>query len=235
MVTFLLPALRCRGFRWSSPALLLLGLVLLPTLSGCVLLGIMGKALPEQTVPARYSGLSGQTVAVMVWADATGVQIDWPSIHLDAAHGIQSKLREAQTTGKPKELENTKFTVDPAAVVEYQKDHPELVAESIEDVAPRLGVTRLVYLEIHGFQTRADSAVDLFRGTATGSIKVVEVTNGKARVVFTDDSLRVQFPKLSPEEGMPNTTDDAMYRGTLDALTTQAVLRFIPHPESAEK
>jgi hypothetical protein len=207
----------------------------MPSLSGCVILGLMGKALPEKTVPARYTGLSGQTVAVMVWADTTGVQIDWPSIHLDAAHGIQSKLIEAQTAGKPKELENTKFTVDPAAVVEYQKDHPELVAESIEDVAPRLGVTRLVYLEIHGFQTRADSAVDLFRGTATGSIKVVEVTNGKARVAFTDDSLRVQFPKLGPEEGMPDSTDDAMYRGTLDSLTTQAVLRLIPHPESAEK
>ena len=218
-----------------SLCLLTLGVLLLPSLSGCSILGIVAKGFPEANVPARYSGLAGQSVAVMVWADDSGIQIDWPSILLDTAHGIQSKLQVAQSTEKPKELENTAFPIDPTAVVEYQKNHPEVVADSIVDVAPRFGVTRLIYVEIHGFQTRSDSSIDLYRGAATGSVKVIEVTNGKGRVAFTDDSLRVQFPKVGPEEGLPNRTDDGMYRGTLDALTTQIVLRFFAHPESTEK
>ncbi|MDB5173177.1 MAG: hypothetical protein JWO87_2672 [Phycisphaerales bacterium] len=234
MMTNLPAALRLR-LTGRSLCLIALGLLLLPSLSGCVILGLMGKVLPEPSVPAKYSGLAGQTVAVMVWADDNGVQIDWPAIHLDTAHGIQSKLQVAQSTEKPKELENAKFTLNPAAVVEYQKNHPEVVAESIVDVAPRLGVTRLIYVEIHGFQTRSDTSIDLYRGSATGSIKVIEVINGKGRVAYSDDSLRVQFPKTGPQDGLPNRTDDAMYRGTLDAFTTQAVLRFFAHPESAEK
>jgi len=205
--------------------------LLLPCLSGCALFGVIAQAAPPSTVGAEYKGLAGKSVTVMAWADDNGVQIDWPNVHLDIAQMIQSKLKVAQKTAKPKELLNTTFPVSPESVVRLQQDNPELAGESIEQIAPRLRVSRVIYVEIHNLQTRSTDADDLFRGEVNGSVRVVAVTNGKGHVVFTRDNIRAVFPKNSPEEGMPNHTDYEMYRGVLDEFTTQAAVLFFAHEQ----
>src|SRR5207247_9157744 len=68
-------------------------LLSVPT-GGCGILGIAANAVPEADVPARYTGLKGHTLAVMVWADR-GVQIDYPSPPLHVAAGVQATLHQA--------------------------------------------------------------------------------------------------------------------------------------------
>lgn len=211
--------------------LLMLALMLSPCLSGCTILGVAAQALPPKTITAAYKGLAGQSVAIIVWADDTGVQIDWPNVQLDVAQAVQSKLKVAQSSAKPKELLKTTFPVSPESVVRLQQDNPALAADSVEEVAARLGVSRVIYIEIQNLQTRSDESDDLFRGSVSGAVKVVEVSGGKGHIAFTDDNIRAVFPKNSPAEGMPNHNDYEMYRGVLDAFTTNVATLFFPHEE----
>ena len=211
-------------------------LLMLPNLSGCALFGIVAdRVLPPPTIAAKYKGLAGQTVAVMVWTDDSGVRIDWPQVNLDLAQLIQNKLQVAQSSAKPAELLKTTFPVNPASVARLQEEDPDLAAQDITEAAPKLHVSRLIYVEIHGLQTRSDAAVELFRGAVSGSVKVVEVTNGKARVAFTDDDIHVVFPKNVPEEGTPNFGDYKIYRGVLDAFSTEVAVRFFSHEDPDQR
>src|SRR5687768_9228015 len=146
-------------------------LILLPssfilTSSGCTLLGVAAyKLKPPETVQPKYMGLENQSTGVMVWADR-GLRIDWPMIQLDLANTVQQKLTDFQK-GKGREsktLVGTTFPVLPASIVRYQKDHPEIEAMPVTDIAPRLGVKRLIYVELEDFATRSNQQVALYRG-----------------------------------------------------------------------
>jgi hypothetical protein len=205
--------------------LCLLALVIAPCLLGCAALGLLASMAPAAAIPAKYKGLSDHTVAVMVWVDR-GIRIDWPQIQLDAANGIQAKLQAA--TNKP-ELSHAKFPLSAATVVRFQEEHQEWGADSIEEIAPRLGVSRVVYVEIDGFQTRSDAAVELFRGTITGTVRVLEISNGKARVVYTEEDLRTIYPTKAPEEGVTSLGDFETYRKTMEAFNTNVANLFVAH------
>jgi hypothetical protein len=209
-------------------AALVLMLAAFPPLSGCSLAGLAANALPAPTVQARYKGLAGQTAAVMVWVDR-GVQMDHPSLRLALAGGLQNKLREA-TQKKQKEVIDLAWPYEAASVVRFQDDRPELDALPITDIAPRLNVSRLVYVEVENFQTRSAESLDLFRGSMTVTVKVVEVAGGTAKVAYEEGGITAVFPRTSPPEGMPGLGDRKVLAGTVDAITTALAKRFLPHP-----
>jgi hypothetical protein len=207
----------------------LLPLLALPS-GGCSIFGLAASAIPEADVPARYTGLSGHSVAVMVWADR-GVQIDYPALRLDVASGVQAKLQQANKARKS-ELRDTTFPYPAASVVRFQEDHPEILDQSITDVAPRLKVDRVIYIELQNLQTRADDSVDLYRGTAVASIKVIAVDGATARgkAVYEESNIAAAFPPDAPPEGYPGIGDSKIYRGTVGRLTTLIAFRFFAHP-----
>jgi hypothetical protein len=203
-------------------------LALLPT--GCAIFGLAATAMPEPDVPARYPGLKGHTVAVMVWSDR-GVRIDYPSLRLDVANAVQAKLQQAAHARK-NELLGTTFPYPAASVVRFQEDHPETADQAIVDVAPRLTVDRVIYVEVQELQTRADDAVDLYRGTAVASVKVIAVDRetGKGKAVYEESDIDAAFPPSAPPEGYPGVGDAKIYRGTVDRLTSLIAVRFFSHP-----
>ena len=210
--------------------LLTIGLLLLMlTLSGCAAIGVAANAMPAPMRRPEYTGMTNQTIGVMVWADR-GIQIDWPSLQVDLANGIQKKL-EAQV--KAKELLGAKYPVQPASIVRYQRDHPEIEAMQITEVAPKFGVSRLIYIELDDFATRSDMSVELFRGQAKGNVRVLEIENGKAKVAWEKPDVYVAYPKKAPKEGIPSAGDARMYTGTIDAYsTTIAQLFYSWRPET---
>jgi len=214
-----------RAFSILDPLSSILVLSLLLT-SGCNVLGFAAAALPPPTVRPRYTGLTGQSVGVLVWTDR-GIRIDWPTLPLDAGNGIQSKLRHTSAH----ELDKTTFPVEPASILRYQQDHPDLDAEGVLALAPQLGVTRLLYVEVDDFSTRAAASLDLYRGTLTGTLKVIEIKDGTAKVAYEEPNIRVIYPPKSPEEGVPRGNDYQFYLGTLDVFTTQIVHRLVSHSE----
>lgn len=207
--------------------------ILIPQ-AGCTLLGVGAQALPPATVVPQYQGLAGQTVGVMVWADR-GMRIEWEFIQLDLANSIQSKLQQtvaADKKGKIKELRGTTFPVVPRSIIRFQQDNPEIDGQPIAEVAPRLGVSRLIYVEVDEFATRPDGGVELFRGDANVTLRVVEVApDGTAKVAYEENDVRATFPPKSPKEGRPSIGDRRIYVGLIDALGTEIAKRLVPHPE----
>jgi hypothetical protein len=203
-------------------------LMLLP--AGCALFGLAASAMPEADVPARYAGLKGHSVAVIVWSDR-GLQIDYPGMRLDVATAVQAKLQQAVKARKG-EVQGAHFPYPAASVVRFQEDHPETADQAIVDVAPRLKADRVIYVELQNLQTRADDAVDLYRGTALASVKVIAVdpATGKGKAVYEESDISASFPPKAPPEGYPGIGDAKIYRGTVDRLTTLIAVRFFSHP-----
>lgn len=210
-----------------------LALALSALAGGCAVLGVLAHAAPPPTIGAKYKGLSKQTVGVMVWTDR-GMAIDWPNLQLNLSQSIQTRLQNtARKNDHPKELEGAQM-VAAESVVRFQHDHPETETEAITDVAPRMNLTRLIYLEVEKFETRPAESVELYRGTLTANLKVLEVTEGRAKVAYEESNISVSYPPKSPEEGTPGLGDATIYEKTIDAFTTQVVNRFIPHEEEQE-
>lgn len=203
--------------------------LLLLSLSGCAAFGVAAsKLLPPEKIAPAYKGLLGHSVAIMVWADH-GLRLDYPSIQLDIAAGLQNKFRLAQTVGKSKDLAGTTFPLRPESIVKYQETYPQIEGMDITDVAPKINVQRLIYIEINDFSTRPDPQVELFRGNMSATIKVIAIVGGKGKAVFTDNDIHVVYPKDSQEDGVPNVGDYAIYRGLTDAFTTEAIHRFVTY------
>ena len=219
-----------RRFRASS-CVLHAGLGLLLLLSGCQILGVAAyKLAPPPTIQPKYMGLENQSTGVMVWADP-GLRIDWPMVQLHLANSVQKKLNDFQQ-GKGREaktLVGTTFPVLPASIVRYQKDHPEIEAMPITEVAPKLRVKRLIYVELEDFATRSEQSLALFRGTGNATVKVIEVHNADATVAFEQNNVKTAFPPKAPPEGTTAFGDARIYAGTIDALATEIARLFVQY------
>ena len=204
-------------------------LLMFPLLAGgCNVLGVAAHAMPEGNIPARYNDLHGHSVAALVWLPR-GLETDYPALRLDVTAGVMGRLQHAQAAGRG-ELKSATFPHIAASLVRFQQDHPELDRSPIVAVAPRLGVERLIYLEIENFQTRSDQTVELYRGAATVSLRVVEVQGGTARVAYEESGLSIVFPPTAPPEGIPGAGDARIYHGTVDLLCTAIAKHFYAHP-----
>lgn len=225
--------------RWRASAVLcsLSMMLLLAAGAGCAALGYAAYVMPKPDIQPEYQGLRDQTIGVMVWADR-GIRIDFPTIQQDLANAIQNKLIASQgkegakdpKESKARTIRGATFPVQPLSIVRYQKDHPEIEAMNITDVAPKLGVSRLIYVEMDDFATRSVASVELFRGRAKCVVHLVEIDpSGKATVAYNKPGVQVLFPKKAPAEGVPGGGDEKMYMGTIDALSTEIANLFIPH------
>jgi hypothetical protein len=214
-------------------------ILVLCLLTGCAALGVVAAALPKPPIKPVYTGLRDQKVVIMVWADRA-VRIDWPSISIDVATGIQNRMASPKDAkGRPakvaKELTGTQFPYSPLSVARFQREHPEVEGMPITAVAPRLGVPRVIYVEIEQFQTRSDAAVELYRGTIVGTLRVVEMDDkGAAKVVYEENDVRVDFPAKAQSEGIPDLGDAKTYAGTVSTFAQAVVNRFVEHPAPEE-
>jgi len=204
----------------------LLALTLLLTVAGCEIpAALAGKGLPGDTIKPKYAGLMGQSIGVLVWTDR-GMQMDYPSLNLDLANSIQKKL--VASAGKA-ELKGAIFPVQPASIARYVLDHPNFDVKQVTEIAPKFGVTRLIYVEVEDFGTRAPASVELFRGHMNAELKVVEISGDKAFVVYDDNALRTSFPPKVPEDGTPDGDDVRFYAGTIDAMSTEVVHHVVSY------
>jgi hypothetical protein len=204
-------------------------------LAGCsTVLGVAAaKLAPPEKVKPQYTNLAGQSIGVMVWIDR-GIRIDWPGLQLDLANSIDKQLRDQTADAKghnvAKTLLGSTYPVLPASIIRYQMDHPEIEAMQMVDVAPKLGVQRLIYVEVEDFDTRADRTVELFRGSAKATVRVFEIEkDGTAKIAFEKNNVVASFPPKAQPEGVPNLGDAKTYAGTLDAFATEIVHLFVPY------
>lgn len=200
---------------------------------------------------AQYAGLQGQSVAVMVWVDWS-VRTDYPKIQLDLARLTQERLeslyppplegaaepkeapkkeaskKESKKKDKDDELPPTTY-INPASVVRFQREHPEIEGQPIVRVAPRLGVTRVVYVEVERFEAQSPQSIMLLKGMAKATLRVAEVNaEGQAAVAFEEQDIEVQFPPGTQEGIIPDQKKDIrwVYTGTVERLAEALGVRF---------
>src|SRR5947209_18686246 len=134
------------------------------SLSGCNLIAAAAQLAPPPATAAAYTNLKGQTVGVLVWVGREA-RIDYPVLQADIARSLTSKLTELtqpkdkHTKPRP-ELEGIQY-LNPMTIVRFQEDHPELEGMAPKDVATRLGVTRVIYIEVKDFRTHAPDSPDI--------------------------------------------------------------------------
>ena len=210
--------------------------------AGCVILGAAASKLPAPTVPAAYDGLAGHTAAIWVWVDPAAA-LDYPTLSLEIATDLQKRLETARDLGgrrQRKQVEGLSFPYPPASIVRYQVQNPTLNAMAIRDLAPRIGVDRVIYVELAHFTTKGGAVSGLLRGVAELNIDLVEVEGGgpaatrpaagdPATVAFTEQGIRVAFPTKGPSEGTNRITERQVYAGTVDAVAAAVADRFLPH------
>ncbi|HEY8665013.1 MAG TPA: hypothetical protein VIL86_00025 [Tepidisphaeraceae bacterium] len=209
--------------------------------TGCGTAGYIASAMPAPDVDPQYKGLAGHSVGVMVWADR-GIRTDWGSkLQVDLASSVQQAIQIKQTAKKkpPEELKGVTWPVEAASIVKYQLANPKIETMPLETVAPHLGVERLIYVEIGEFSTRSSQSVELYRGSASISIRLIEISgageNRKAKMAFQEDNIRMVFPEKGPEEGTPNATDESIYRGLVQEMAKQVSHRFVTWNEDEDK
>ncbi len=215
----LLQKMRCLTF---------LILIIAPLLGGCNLIGAVAGKMPKPDIAAQYKGLAGQTVGVMVWVDRS-TAIDWPMMQLDIANSVDSKLREAQKTVE--ELKAVQFPYEPRSFIKYLREHPGSADMPITELAPKLGVSRLIYVEITNFSSRVGGSESLFLGQMEAGVKVVEVENGVARLGYNETDINVQYPRKATKDGVLNANDRTMYIKTIDEMSTEIAVRFFKHAD----
>jgi hypothetical protein len=206
-------------------AVLLLLLAILPFAAGgcAAALANVAKAGGQTVIPS-YKGLHDQKVGIMVWAPE-GITIDHPEIQADVAKGLQKKLSEAGTA----EVKNITW-MKADDILRFQEDHPELSVQPATDLAARLPVTRLIYIEISSVSLHPNDAVDLSRGEAIVDMRTIEVTNGIAKDGYPpENNISVVYPPHAPPEGVTGLEDAELYRSTIDALTSELAKHFISY------
>lgn len=196
--------------------------LLLANATGCGVVGVIAHATADRRVQPKYTGLAGQSISVMVWADRA-IKIEWDRIHSDLANQIQSRLYGH----KAKVLEGATWPWPPESVVRYQLDHPGIEALPITDVAPKLGITRLIYVEVDRLTTRGEAAAQMYRGQITATLKIIEVEGKQGKVAYEETGITAIFPKKSPAEGVLNSNDVDIYRGTVVSLAEEIVNRLV--------
>ncbi|MDQ3441770.1 MAG: hypothetical protein M3478_15620, partial [Planctomycetota bacterium] len=158
---------------------------------------------------------------------------EWEFIQLNLANVIHSNLvQAANPKAKVKEFRGTTFPVVPRSIIRFQQNYPETDGQPITEVASRLGVTRLIYVEIEEFSTRPDGGVELFRGDANATLRVVEIApDGTAKVAYEENEVRAIYPPGSPKEGRPTIGDQRTYQDLVKTLGGEIAKRFVRHSE----
>jgi hypothetical protein len=175
---------------------------------------------------AVYDGLKGNPAAVMVWADWR-TRTEYNQVEIDTARRLTEKLSRPRKEGKKQETTAGQF-VNPASVVRYQREHPEVMSMPITEVAPKLGAQRVIYIEIAELVAHSPESIMVLKGHAKATLRVLEVEGNKATVVFEESGITANFPPESPEGVIPSDKWNVrtIYDGTLDLLTEKLAVRF---------
>jgi len=60
--------------------------------------------------------------------------------------------------------------------------------------------------------------------------KVVEVIGNTAKIAYEESGIKATYPPKVPEDGTPDGDDLRFYSGTVDAMSTEILLKLISHP-----
>ena len=204
---------------------------LLPLIcAGCSSGGLAEEEEAAEKPEVRYAGLAGQKCAILVWVDSF-TRTEFNQVQIDLARALQGKLakKPSQDEKQPAKPDpSSPQFIDPRSVVLYQRQHPEIEGLTIAEIAPHLGVPRVIYVEIEQLQTQSPRSILLLKGIGKATLRVVEVADNKAVVVFEEAGITAKYPRNVRDGVVPTDkiNERTVYEGTLVELATKLAARL---------
>lgn len=181
-----------RGARTARTArtLALLLACLCPLAQGCNIVGFFGVVERERrrsstiTVEAEYEGLTGQSVAVVVDASRE-VYLTMPEVVATLHAAITQRLGENA---------GVRSVAPTDRVSRLLYNEPGLLDGTFDAVAERLGVTRLVVVQLEEFRLVEQGNPYVWDAVASGQVLVIEADSYIEDDVRLDRYVSVAFP-----------------------------------------
>jgi len=196
------------------------------SVGGCAagqLIGGMADSYQRQakhTVKAKYTGLRGESIAVIVWADQA-VQADHPGMIQVLSMNIARRLRENA---------GPSAWAIPEDVLRYQATNPAWTAKTMGQLAEDIGVDRIVFIELTEYRLHEPGNPYIWDGFASGRVAVVEADGPYPDEFVFEDFVVVSFPdqkNLGPMQVPESTVQIALAQRFVD----RASWLFYDHEE----
>jgi hypothetical protein len=179
---------RMRSFFILTAALALCGIA-----GGCAIAGFGGAMIESyrrsstRTIDAEYRGLDGKQWAVVITTNRI-IQADNPELVPYLTAKITQRLVENQ------DQINASGFVPAENILAFMYENPRWVAMPRGELAQRLGVERLIFIEVLEYRLNDPGNQYLWSGLATGTLGVVEADSPLPDEFAFERSIRVAFP-----------------------------------------
>lgn len=171
------------------------GLVLgLACMSGCQLAGWMAHGMAggksKQDVKGQYAGLPNKTIAVVVAADDYTL-FRYANAPFMVCRAVSARISDEITGSR---------VVDPRQIIKFQKDNPYWNTLLLSDLVTRLGVERMVYIDLVTYETSEAGNREVAQGKIVANVSVLEA-DAKTRGLDPDQfAFTAVVQSLYPEE-----------------------------------
>lgn len=179
-----------------------------------------GVAGGERTyqVKAQYLGLDGRTVAVMVAADEYTL-FQSPSAPLKVSRAVSARIA-ANVSGAS--------VVPPKDVIAFQHENPYWGAVPYGELIEKLGVERLVVVDLIEYRTHEPGNAHVWQGMIAGEVGVVEAESDDPDNFAFSTTVRGQFPEES-SIGVLDSDRETIELGMLTIFSRDAGGLFYDH------
>lgn len=156
---------------------------------GCGAVGFVAEAVaggPKQVnVKAAYAGLAGKRVAVLVVVtDAT--LFEYPEAPTKLGRAVGSRIA-GNVTGVS--------VVAPAEVTRFQNANPHWDSVPASALIERLGVERLVMIDVAEYSTHEPGNAHVFRGILAGNVDVLEGDGANPNNAVFSERVAIRYPE----------------------------------------
>lgn len=188
--------------------------------AGFVAYTVAGGEGAKIKVEAEYKGLQEQRVAVLVSADA-GLLYRHPNAQLEIGTAVSESIA-ANVAGVT--------VIDPADIVAFQQRNIYWSTATYSQLADRLGVSRLVMIEMREYRLHDPGNTVMYRGVASSRIEVAEADAPDPDTPVYATEVSIAYPPNRPE-GVPEANPATIRKGLIDAFSRAVVGKFYDHKE----
>lgn len=222
------PHARRTGFFGFSFLPALAGLILLSAmmaLTGCQAAGVVAHGIAggdrEVQVNAQYKALQGKSVAVLVAADEA-MLYRYPHLPKAVSQAVSAQIAAS--------VPGVTMTT-PKQITDFQAKNPYWTTLGHARLIQRLGVQRLVYIDVSDFSTHEPGNTYSWQGMIVANVGVVEAESSAPENLSFNTVVRADYPEKSSSMGVLDSNDATIQMGTLQVFARKTAWLFCQHTE----
>jgi len=206
----------------------LMMLVLCLTAGGCAGGGFLGNAVGGGTkkveVKARYHGLEGKRIAVLVAANDYLLYQ-----HPTAAQSVCVAVTNRLAANLP-----TVTVMPPQQVRDFQATNPFWTTMSYTDLMEKLAVDRVVMIDLSEYRTNEPGNAHVWQGFISAEVGVIESENTANETMVFREPITARYPERI-EIGVLESDQQTIELGMLAFFSRDAAGLFYDHTIEVKK